>query len=255
MSRWEAAHARARALSFRGGPEAIDAAHEALRLATEEVGEDSIATFEAASTLAGAYTVSHDSGRALRFYSMAVKIGERIRAPAVSQATQLSFLAFAHSARREVEDAKRACERALILLEESGEHDATAAKILANIGAVHGNLGDSARAAALYTRAETILEPRSHGSSDAALEAQVDLGRAYSNHARIAHESGEIEDATRLLMGALSALERQRAARLTPHADEVDILEQQAARLRASGGHLEADFTARLSALRRSPGC
>lgn len=56
---WDTVHERALALSFRGGHEAIDAAHEALRLANKEEGEDSIAAFVCASTLAGAYLLGN----------------------------------------------------------------------------------------------------------------------------------------------------------------------------------------------------
>jgi hypothetical protein len=248
---WDTVHERALALSFRGGHEAIDAAHEALRLANKEEGEDSIAAFVCASTLAGAYLATGDLPRALRFQKQVVRIGERAQVARGAMAQALSILAYAHSALDEEFDAKQAAERALALLDGDAPQDGAAAKVLGNLAAVHGNLREHARATALCARAEAILEPMCQGSGDTALEARVDLARTCVNHAKNARQGKSFDEAEAMLQRALSHLEAQKASRLAPKAGDLDELTAEWKRVAQEPGRaLDEATLSRIAALR-----
>ncbi len=248
---WDTVHERALALSFRGGHEAIDAAHEALRLANKEEGEDSIAAFVCASTLAGAYLATGDLPRALRFQKQVVRVGEKASVSRGAMAQALSLVSYAHSALAESFDAKQAAERALALLDGDAPQDDAAAKVLGNLAATYGNLRDHARAASLCARVEAILEPLCHGPSDTALEARVDLARTYINHAKNAREGKALAEAEAMLQHALSHLEAQKASRLAPKAGDIDELSSEWKRLTdETGGALDETTLARIAALR-----
>lgn len=247
---WQAVHQRALALSFRGGLEATQAAHEALRLATDEEGDDSSAAFVCSRTLASAYLASGDIPRALRFSMAAVRIGERTSAPPSALAEEISFIAYAHGVRGEAAEARSASERALKLI-EGAPADASAAKVLGNLAAAAGNLREHARSRELCARIEAILEPLSNGDSDAALEARVDLGRTCVNHAKSARQLAALDEARGALQRALASLEGQRSSGLTPNAGDVEGLAEEWELLSAEGGApLDEATRARISALR-----
>lgn len=248
---WEAIHERALALSFRGGADATDVAHEALTVAGNEEGEESIATFVCASTLAGAYLATGDLPRALRFQKQAVRIGERVPASRGAMAQASSIVAYLHSALGEGAEAKGAAESALSFLEGDAPQDGAAAKVLGNLAAVYGNLRDHARAAELCVRVEAILEPLCDGTGNEALEAQVDLGRTYVNHAKNARQGRSSGEAEVMLQRALVHLERQKTSGLTPKESDVnDLLAEWKLIAAESGTELDGATLARVAAVR-----